>query len=301
MTPFLILEAFGQLPSTDLIASEREQERRERDGPPASITRVSILQEAFEARAELMGWSSYSSSSSPARPLPLWNLFEAGMVGDDDDASLIGWVYVGLTNPTDLSKVTPDPVPPGTGAGWATFAIPPGCKEATVGLPLVLPPLVQCLDDALRAVGAVEVSGFQVTCYGTHLQPDGRYRNHLSSVGRWYDCVLQTETSALIAIDRGLLGGRTVAELVSGVNDRNNDPFHFDRALDVPEQHRIRVSDDDVLLRGISFEPSALGMSVRLPEWTASAAGWALAKVVDTGHALAPDAESLAVRITRVP
>ena len=56
MTPILILEAFGELLSTDLIESERERERSELKHPPTGKMVVGLLHRAFKARAELMGW-----------------------------------------------------------------------------------------------------------------------------------------------------------------------------------------------------------------------------------------------------
>ena len=50
-----------------------------------------------------------------------------------------------------------------------------------------LPPLVQCLDDALRRIGATEISGFQVTCYGAHHGPRSRFSGHLAAGLSWFD------------------------------------------------------------------------------------------------------------------
>ena len=184
MTPILILKAFGHLPSTDLIESERERERRERESPPTGVSVVGLLHDAFEARAELMAWSTYDNP--PPHP-PLWNMYEAGLTDDGADASLIGWVYVGLVNSIDLSKMTPEMVEPGTGAGWASIRMPAGYNEATVALPVALPPFVQCLDDALRRIGATGVSGYQLTCHHGNLQPSQRSRGHLVSGISWFD------------------------------------------------------------------------------------------------------------------
>ena len=51
---------------------------------------------------------------------------------------------------------------------------------------------------------------------------------------------------------------------------------------------------------GTPLEPSALGVSATMPEWTASAAGWVLASVNDAARAIAAGVEDFAVRITRV-
>ncbi len=298
MTPILILEAFGQLPSTDLIVSEREREQREREDPPTGATLVGLLHRAFEARAELMAWSSLSLSRSHL-PL-LWEMYDAGLTGGGADASMIGWVYVGLANPIDLSKVTPGMVPVGTSAGWATISMPPGYNEATVGLPVALPPLIQCLDDALRRIGAVEVSGFQVTCYNAHLSPSGRSSvGHLVSGASWFDIPLQVGADTLVAYDSGFLGGHTEAELVASIQRRHTGAFEFGPPVAVPEDHFIRVPATTPR-PNISLEPSGLGVPVALPEWTASAAAWVLATVINTAHTIAPDVENFAVRVTRV-
>ena len=67
MTPILILEAFGELPPTALIETERDRERRERESPPTGVSVVGLLHMIFDARAELMGWSTTSPRSSWAR------------------------------------------------------------------------------------------------------------------------------------------------------------------------------------------------------------------------------------------
>ena len=60
----LILEAFGELPATDLINSERERERerQERENPSSGVgvTEVGLLHSAFDARTELMAWCQFS-------------------------------------------------------------------------------------------------------------------------------------------------------------------------------------------------------------------------------------------------
>ena len=299
MTPILILEAFGHLPSTDLIESERERERRERMDPPKGAVKVGILHHAFESRTELMGWSA----TSPRTPLPppLWNMFEAGLTDNTEDASLIGWVYVGLANPIDLSKALPGLVQSGTtGAGWAAVRMPPGYADSTVALPVAIVPLVQCLDDALRRIGATEVYGFQVTCYGANLRTGGRYRGHLVSGASWFDVLSPEEAAnALISFDKGFLGDSPVNELMRGLSHRSGFPFGFHLAPDAPEQLKVR-KPGSTPSPDVPFEPSSVGVSVKMPEWTASAAGWALAAVTDAAHAIAPDVEDFAVRITRV-
>ena len=298
MTPILILKAFGHLPSTDLIESERERERREWVDPPTGAVEIGILHRAFEARAEVMGWSTYDKP--PPHP-PLWNMFEAGLVDSEDDPSLIGWVYVGIANPIDLGEPTPEMIEPGTGAGWASIRMPAGYNESTVALPVALPPFVQCLDDALRRIGATDVSGYQITCHHGNLQPSQRSRGHLVSRISWFDVPAPDAMAAdaLVAFDRGFLGDHPTSELMSRVGRRSNEPFEFDLAPEMPDLHRVRVPGSSII-QSVAFEPSEIGLSVRMPEWSAIAVGWVLATVIDAAHTIAPDVENFALRITRV-
>ena len=297
MTPILILKAFGHFPSTSLIESERERERRERMAPPTGAVKTSILHRAFEARAKFMGWATYHKP--PPNP-PLWNMFEAGLVDRDDDPSLIGWAYVGMANPTDLRKVTPDVIQPGTGPGWAAIQVPPGYDEATVAIPVAIPPFVQCLDDALRRIGATDVSGYQLTCHRANLQPSKQSRGHLISLIGWFHVPAPDAmpADALVAFDRGFLGGLPASGLMSRVGRKRYEPFEFSLAPDVPDQHRIKAPGS--IIQSVTFDPSEIGLSVRMPEWSASAAGWVLATVIDAARAVAPGVEDFEIRISRV-
>ena len=219
-------------------------------------------------------------------------MYEARMTGDDTAPSLIGWVYVGLANPTDLSAVDdvviPEEVPDGTGyAGWAAIRMPPEYGEATVGLSSALPPLVQCFEDALRRIGVTEVSGFQVTCYGAHLGSRNRFPGHLVSGLSWFDTTEQAGPSALVTFDQGFLGGHSAVELASNVRRRNTSVFEFGDVVSVGERHGVRMPADTPR-PDIPLEPSGVGVSVVLPEWTAGAAGWTLATVVDVARVVAP-------------
>ncbi len=311
MTPILILEAFGHLSATDQIESERERERREWIDPSKGAVQTGILHRIFEARAELMGWATYDNP--PLHP-PLWNMFEAGLTDSEDDPSLIGWVHVGLANPIDLMKAMPEfrtaprlpeqelrdlreTLPAGDRGGWATIPMPPGYNEATVELCVALTPLVQCLDDALRRIGAVEVSGFQLTCYGAHYRPRGQSSaRHRFSGDDWFDVPSQSGADALIAFDRGFLGGHTEAELAASLR---RTVFEFGSPVAVTERHKAKGASATPW-PNIILEPSGLGVPVSMPEWTASAAAWALTGVINEARDFAPDVENFAVRITRV-
>ena len=298
MNPTFLLEAFGQLSQGAKLAGVDSEE--EMDG---------LFHRVFNARAELMNWSS---DWDRRRPL-LWNLYEAGLT-DGTDASLIGWVYGELSNLVDINEVTPElrnlptitrpelrelleTIPEGTNAGWATTPIPPGYNETTVEMSMALPALVQCVYDALRRIGAVELSGIQVSCHNAHLGPSKR--SFSSTLGfLWFDAAPQSSADALIAFDNELLGGHSEAELVARLHRRHTGPFEFGPVVAVPEQHSIKVKEQP--FRSITPAHSGLGVSATLPEWTASAAGQVLATVIDAARDIAPDTRNLAVRITRV-
>ena len=69
--------------------------------------------------------------------------------------------------------------------------------------------------------------------------------------------------------------------------------------VSVREWHRIRLPADTPH-PNIPLEPSGLGVSVVLPERTASAVGWTLTTVVDLARVIAPETENFAIRIAQV-
>ena len=298
MTPTFLLEAFGELsPGTHLAGIDSEEDR---DG---------LFHRVFEARAELMSWST---GWARRRPL-LWNLYDAGLTSETD-ASLVAWVYGELSNSAEIGEAMPqlgdlpeiteqeqrellETLPEGTSVGWAAIPVPPGYKAATIEMATALPALVQCFDDALRRLGAVELSGLQVSWHNAHLGPSTRSFN--GSLGSpWFKTAPQESADALIAFDHEMLGGHSEAELLATLRRRSMGSFKFGPVVAVPEQHSIKVREQSIH----SFTPaqSGLGVSATLPEWTASAAGWVLAAVIDAARDFAPDVENLAVRITRV-
>ena len=269
MVSTLFLEAFGQLsPGAGLIDSEEED-----------------LYSVFRARAELMGWTT----TGRGRQL-LWGMNEAELTAGSD-TSRIGFVQVGLAV-GDLERIEVPP-PPSPGFHYA----PLGVRQRSLEPAMVLPALVQCFDDALRRFGDVELSGLQVTAYG--LDPSTRSpADDLISALNWFNTTLQGRAEALIAVDQELLGGDTEAELVDRLQRKNTGSFEFGPVVAVPEQHSVKVLEPSFL--SISPARSGLGVRVTLPEWTASAAGWVLATVIDTALASAPDVNNFAVRVTRV-
>ena len=275
MSSTLFLEAFGQLSrDTNLGGIDSDEED---------------LYSVFRARAELMGWST---TSNRRRPL-LWGMNEAELTAGID-ASRIGYVQVGLEADMEAEVVEPGRArPPVT--GWAALPIR---RRSSVEPAMVLPALVQCFDDALRRFGVVELSGLQVTA--GYLDPSTRScLGDLVSVLNWFNTTLTGQAGALIAFDNELLGGHTEAELVASLQRRNTGSFEFGPVVPVPEQHSIKA-EVETPTHSISPARSGLGVSVTLPEWTASAAAWVLAIVIDAARAGALDVRDFAVRITRI-
>ena len=279
----LFLEGFEQLsPDTYLIDSEEED-----------------LYSVFLAHATLMGWCDTSTRRGPL----LWGMEEAELTAGTD-ATRIGFVQVGL-KPGVVGVLEPGsdpsaprPSPAGRG-GWTGYAKLPTPRSADAVDPaIVLPPLIQCFDDALRRFGVIELSGLQVTA--SSLEPSTRSCiGDLVSGLNWFNTTPKERTDALIAVDNELLGGHTEAELFARLQRRNNGSFEFGPVVAVPEQYSIKAGAEYPIL-SISPAHSGLGLSVTLPEWTASAAGWVLATVIDAARTIAPDVRNFAVRITRV-
>ena len=281
MPSVLFVEAFGQLPSgANLIDPEEDD-----------------LYTVFRARAELMGWSTTSSNRRPHRRSSLWNMNDAELTAGTD-ASRIGWVQVGLADdPTGDFVEAGSPPPP----GFVGYAYAPLSKRrlSEVEPAIALPALIQCFDDALRRFGIVELSGFQVTAH--FLDPRTRsYASDLESGLRWFNTALKGKADAFIAFDQGLLGGHTEAELLASLRREYTPPFEFGPVVAVPDEHSVKASFLGVPGYPVSPAHSGFGVSVTLPEWTASAVGWALAMVIDTARASAPNVSHFAVRLTRV-
>ncbi len=223
----------------------------------------------FSALADLMGWSTTpGKSSSPyiagptVRPL-LWWMHEAELTVEVD-ASRIGYVQVGLEDGVDLV--------------------------------LALPALIQCFNDSLRRFGNVELTGLQVTA--SHLQPSkGSSAWNLVSGLNWFNTALRTRADAHIAFDDGLLRAQNGSELATSLGRMSGGRFEFGPLVAVPEPGSIKIAVEAPI--HVVLSPAQRGVSVKLPEWTASTAAWALAILIDTARAAAPEVRNFAVRVTR--
>lgn len=227
------------------------------------------LYSVFMTRAELMSWSTHASSSSSPRFAEVW---ERGLLWGMNEAELtaeagssrIGWVQVGL--------------------------------EVGVEAAMALPALIQCFDDALRRFGVVELSGLQVTA---GFLPRARpCAGNLVSGLNWFQVAHGPKANAVIAVDDGLLQEGTESELVARLQQLYTGPFKFESLVAVPEQHSIEVPPEQPDTSTLS--PAQWGLSVTLPEWTASAAAWVLAVAIDELRFAKPDVSHFAARIARV-
>ena len=245
MTPSLVLEAFGEIPVTDLLESERERERQRRENPSSRVTEVGSLHIAFDARAELMAWSTTSASQHN-----LWEFFEAGLTSRGTAPTLIGWVHVGLSNPKETGSAVG--LEDGVVAGWGTVAAAGGHSDSAVALPTALAPLVQCLDDSLRRIGAVDVSGFQLTCYDAHLGGQHRVIGRLTNAAGWFGPPSCDESNAFITFDEGFLAGHPSDELLGALQRRFSGSFSFDHVALVSEEYQIFHMPDSV----VEFRPA---------------------------------------------
>ena len=272
----LFVEAFGRLSrDADLRGTVSEVEED--------------LYSVFRARAELMGWSTLSNRR---RPL-LWNMNEAELTAGIDE-SRIGWAQVGL----DVGDLEPTRVPsaPARGHGWVGYA-PHGASRRAIEPALILPALVQCFDDALRRFGVVELTALQVSA--NLFEPRMCSFSELVGMLNWFNTASKERTDALITFDPGFLGRRTEEELVADLQQKNTGLFEFGPVEAAPRQNSVKAR----VVGPVSSIPrshSGLGVSVTLPEWTAGAAGWALAVVIDAAGTIAPDVSDFAVRIERV-
>ena len=288
MSSTLFLEAFGQFSrDTNLegIVSEEED-----------------LYSVFLARAELMSWSTTSNHRKPL----LWGMEEAELTAGTND-SRIGWVQVGLEPVTggglesgrDLPETRPSFA---SGGGRTGFTRLPGPRRVRAAeLPIVLPALMQCFDDALRRFGDVELAGLQVTaCRTTDVELSTRSNmGDLGSGLNWFNTTLRARADALVAFDNEFLGGHTAEELAAPFQRGTTGSFKFGPVVAVPKQNQVKAPVE-APLHFRSAGPSGRGLSVTMPEWTASAVGWILAIVVDAARAMAPDVREFTIRITRV-
>ena len=222
------------------------------------------LYSVFHGRARLMGWLTHESSRYSVQAL--WAMHETELT---DDSLRVGFCQVGLDPP----RVVPS----------------------------VLPAVLQCLSDSVRRFGAT-VSGFQVTTTLQVRLSDDECGWYLVGVLSWFQLDVRERVRAVVHFDQGLLGDYDVSTLAARLEQGNNGVFEFRLIDEVPVEARIRL-DSSFAVHSDILSPTqhpSQGLLVSMPEWTPSAAGWVLARVIDAAHTLGSNPSKYAVRISRV-
>ena len=269
MATNLFLEAFGHLsPHQAVIVVEEED-----------------LYSVFRERSELMGWSTMDT---PPRPL-FWDMHEAELTAGQG-LGRIGWIQVGLASRVIGTR----PVRPPRTPGWAAW---PESRHNAVTSAQVVPALCQCLEDALQRFGACTLTGFQLTVSYLETHPPPQVPD--ISGHNWFNLIPKQRTAAFVAFDHAWLGGPTTQELIARLQ-QNTGSCKFGPMVPLSVPHRITVPDEAPVSPLPALVPARCGVAVTLPEWTASAVGWAMAFVLDRAHTLAPHVRHFALRVTRM-
>ncbi len=234
-----------------------------------------------------MHWSA--SATQPSVGERLWGIEEAEALPDGINAVRIGWVQVGLPSKgINRKKTLPIKV-----SGFAPLGED---RHNIVDPARVLPALTQCFHDALCRFGVVKLSGLQARISEPEFHTQAR--SNLVSTLNWFNLTPQDRTEAIIAFNHEVLANRTTAALVTSLQKLNIErQFAFGPEIIVPESYWINTVPEE---RSASLVPAKPGIAVTLPEWTASATGWALAIVLDTVRTLTPAIQHCAVRVTRI-
>ncbi len=266
----LLLEAFGQLDPHQVAIVAAEED----------------LYSVFRERSELMGWSSMHTSMQanlqPSRRPLFWDMHEAELTAGHEPMR-IGWVQVGLAS--RVTGIRPAQPP---GPGWAPW---PDTWRNDVEPAQVVPALCQCLADALRRFGDLTLTGMQLTAYGveplTH-DPGSDIAGH-----NWFNLLPQLRTPTVASFDQMFPAAH---DLLTYLQRWNTGSCTFRSVVLVSAPHRIAVSST----RARTLVPAMHGVDIMLPEWTASAVGWAMAFIIDAARVLTPNIRQYVVRITRM-
>ena len=230
-----------------------------------SVTGESTVDADEDLYSVFAGRSILMGCSSDSDP-SWWYMEEAELI---DDSPVVGFVQVGV-EPTRL-------------------------------VPEILPAVLQCFNDSVRRFGAT-VSGFQVTTRGLVNLSDDACTWFLVYVLGWLNLDVRERVGAVVHFDQGLLGDHDVSTLVACIEQGNNGVFEFRLMDEVPVEARIRLVPSFAVhsyLLSPTQHPSQ-GLLVSMPEWSPSAAGWVLARVIDAAHTLGSNPSKYAVRISRV-
>lgn len=186
------------------------------------------LYSIFRARSELLLWGDRADHSRR-----LWGMEEAEM--DHGGSTRVGWVQVGL--------------------------------EYDVEVAGALVPLLRCLEDSVRRLGATDLTGFSVTVIRAATKSS--LLGDLISGLNWFDAVPAVGVVAEVVLDDGSLD-LAPAVLSRRFRGLNTGPFTF---------RSESASDPRPALR-----PGEIPILAILPEWSSEAAAFALALVLETAR-----------------
>lgn len=267
--PRLIVTAYGQLtPVPSLLDLSAEED----------------LYSVFLARSELMRWSNLNAVTQPRTRTPLWAMNDAELNLDPQEPEL-GWAQVGLDVGPIISAPDPSEYPTlsqeeiaqldPSQYGYAPYPIEQGPPTDPA---VAIPPLVQCLDDALRKFGEADVSAYRVEVYD--LSPSDRSQLYpLAGVLNWFNVVgSEPRARAVATVQADLWGTDMASQVLAVLQQSNTGTFAFGPMT--------RAADDTTV-------------DVTMSEWSAATAGWVVAKLVDLLFAHSPAIESLTVQLTR--
>lgn len=258
------------------------------------------LYSVFLARSELMRWSNLYESRAPELAQPLWSMEEATLNSDPDDPE-IGRAQVGL----DVGLV----IDAAEAASQATqsedaiadldpvryeYAPHPPKRSPSTDPVAAIPPLVQCLDDALRRFGDIDVTAFQVSA--TYMTPKQRSQlSSLASVLNWFNAhAASPGDGAVVTIAADQWDERAAAPVFSFIQRIHSGPFEIGPLITVPEGQAAQPE-----WRGIDWQRVESGVAVSIPEWSPPAIGWLIATLFDAVRSHQPATRHLSVRVTR--
>ena len=156
----------------------------------------------------------------------------------------------------------------------------------------ILVPLLQCFDDALRRFGDVELTGLQVTAGGL----DPALRPGMSE-SNWFNNRRGQEVTALATCSEGMFSGGDAADFAVSLS-RWNGIFKYGTPVRAPDEGLVAALAEAPFIP-VSPCLDGLAVSVLMPEWTASAAAWVFATVINAAHTGNSGVRDLAIRLTR--
>ena len=280
----LIVAAFGHLsPNPNLPVSSAEED----------------LYSVFLARSELMRWSDFYSTTEFQLTSPLWAMNEAELTYAKDGPE-IGFAQVGLdvgptldatppSQPT-LSREEATKLDPSE-YDWAPYPIETGPPTDPA---VAIPPLIQCLDEALRWFGETDATAIQVTATDIRSKPRSRL-HYLSSVRNWLDIgAARSRVPTVVTVAADQWDEHMAAHVFTDVQRRKSRSFEIGPLIVAPDGY---VAGPE--WRHVQWTRADTGVAVSMPAWTPATIGWVIARVFDAALSHDPAPKNFSVRLTR--